>query len=79
MKWRDLPYSQATWEILGEDCGFKGVANAIAAYNDLRLLMDPRKKERKRGRKHKVTPEVSFTQLICRLITGISPLGRNSL
>ena len=61
MKWRDLSYSHATWEYLGADCGLKGAAQYIEAYDNLRRLMDPRKKEKrekKRGRKPKVAPEV---------------------
>ena len=61
VKWRDLSYTYATWENLGEGCGLKGVGQAIKAYENLRLLMDPRKKDkkdRKRGRRSKVTTEV---------------------
>lgn len=63
MKWRDLAYTYATWENLGEDCGLKGVGQFIQQYEALRRLMDPRKKdkkEKKRGRRRsKAIPEVS--------------------
>ena len=61
VKWRDLAYSHATWEYLGEDCGLKSASQAIKEYEDLRRLMDPKKKEKKekkRGRKPKVVLEV---------------------
>lgn len=57
-----MAYTYTTWENLGEECGLKGVGQAIKAYEDLRRLMDPRKKdkkEKKRGRRSKVVPEVS--------------------
>ena len=50
----------ATWEYLGEDCGLKSAAQAIKDYEDLRRLMDPKKKEKKRGRKPKVVLEVCY-------------------
>ena len=58
MKWRDLSYHLSTWEYLGEDCGLKNAAQAIKDYESLRKLMDPKKKEKKRGRKPKVVLEV---------------------
>lgn len=56
MKWRDLPYSHATWEDLGSECELKGVDRAIQEFEKLRELMDPskrEKKERKRGKQPK--------------------------
>lgn len=67
VKWRDLSYCQATWEYLGDDCGLKNAAQAIKEYENLRRLMDPKKKEKKRGRK-KATPEVSRGALVCMII-----------
>ncbi len=68
VKWRDQPYSQATWEKLGEECGLKGAHKAIQDYEALRRLMDPKKKdkkERKKGRKAKTTPEVIMCVCVC--------------
>lgn len=59
VKWKDLSYSHATWEGLGEECGLKNAPQAIKEYEALRRLMDPKKKEKKRGRKPKVVVEVS--------------------
>ena len=59
VKWKDLSYVRATWESLGEECGLKTAPQAIKEYEDLRRLMDPKKKEKKRGRKPKVVIEVS--------------------
>ena len=36
VKWRELPYDQATWEYLGEDCGLRGAAAAVEHYEQLR-------------------------------------------
>ena len=38
VKWRDLPYDQATWERLGGDCPYRGAADAIRQYNKLRSV-----------------------------------------
>lgn len=38
VKWRDLPYDQATWEKLGSDCPYRGASDAIRQYNKLRSV-----------------------------------------
>ena len=56
MKWKELPYTSATWENLDKSCGLKGADDAVQDYLKLRKRMDPKKqdkKERKRGRKDK--------------------------
>ncbi len=59
VKWRDLSYFHSTWESLGDECGLKNAAQAIQAYDDLRRIMDPKKKkEKKRGRRAKFVPQV---------------------
>ena len=60
VKWRDLSYSKSTWEELGKDCGLKGAEEAIQDYEDLRKKMDPKKKEKRRGKpsKNKATANV---------------------
>ena len=49
---------RATWETLDENCGLKSATQAVKAYESLRKLMDPKKKEKKRGRRAKVVIEV---------------------
>lgn len=63
VKWRDLSYFQATWEYLGEECGLRNAQQAIKEYESLRRLMDPRKKEKKRGRKAKSAADVSYLDI----------------
>ena len=60
VKWRDQPYSHATWEKLGEDCGLKGAPKAIQEYDALRRHMDPKKRDKrdKKRRKAKSSPDV---------------------
>jgi len=68
VKWRDLPYDQATWESLGEDSGLRGTSIAVQHYEELRQQMDPRakkdRKEKKRGkhRKPKVDPKEKYEE-----------------
>jgi len=40
VKWRDLPYDQATWESLGEDSGLRGTSIAVQHYEELRYQID---------------------------------------
>ena len=42
VKWRELPYDQATWEYLGEDCGLRGAATAVEQYEQLRYFSQGR-------------------------------------
>ena len=42
VKWRELPYDQATWEYLGEDCGLRGAAAAVEQYEQLRYFSQGR-------------------------------------
>ena len=81
VKWRDLSYSKATWEELGKDCGLKGVEEAIKNYEELRKKMDPKKKEKKRGKpaKHRVTANVSWFSTCISLYTHSLPLSSPSL
>lgn len=58
VKWKELPYTSATWESL--DNGLRGAEEAIENFNRLRKSMDPKKsdkkserREKKRGRKDK--------------------------
>ena len=53
VKWRDLTYSQATWEDLGVECGLKGAGRAIQEFEKLRETMDPKKRERKERKRGK--------------------------
>ena len=63
VKWRELPYTSATWEVLDSECGLRGADEAIQEFNQLRKSMDPKKadkkadkREKKRGRREKTGP-----------------------
>lgn len=39
IKWRDLPYEKATWEVLDEKSHLRGAAEAVKQYDKLRSVL----------------------------------------
>ncbi|XP_065889551.1 chromodomain-helicase-DNA-binding protein 4-like isoform X2 [Dysidea avara] len=55
VKWRDLPYDQATWESLTENSPIRGASYALRQYDHFKNMMETAhgKKERKKRRDRK--------------------------
>lgn len=40
VKWKDLPYDKATWEVLDETSHIRGAAAAVKLYEDMRYAYE---------------------------------------